>query len=178
MSADVILVVITFFSVVVAIVSTAIAYAQKKASTTVERLTQRDLSLTAYSNAVQGLLDLKKSFAENPEIFREQIRARDIEDAIPPSMRDSPATFLLYAGGMWKLSYVYSITRRWEELGLTEREKEGLKDEIKLWLTGLPGFYEVYQTHTRVFRAHNEDFLDFLELEVFNVFNEDLIQQQ
>lgn len=175
MSSNEILLVISFLAAAVAAVSAVFAYRQSKAATIDVHLTQQDLSLTAYSNAVQGLLDLKKSFAENPGIFLEQIRAGDIEDAIPASMRDNPATFLLFAGGMWKFSYVYSIMSRWKELGLTEREQEGLKAEIKLWMTGLPGFYEVYQAHTNVFRAHNEDFLDFLNRVVYT---EDFVQQR
>ncbi len=158
----------TLLGVAVAILSTALLRRQTESGEVSVQLTERDISLTAYSNAIQGLLGLKESFAEMPEFFKEQIRLGGNEEAIPESMRATPETFLLFAGGMWRFSYVFSIMSRWESLGLTPNERDGLKDEIVLWMHGLPGFFEVYKTHTSKLRAHNREFLDFLEQEVFN----------
>ena len=155
------------FSLAIALLSAAFSYAQTKAANTGAALTQRDLTLTAYSNAIQSLLSLKGSFAEQPDIFNEQVRAAQIQHVIPQSMQGDERKFLLFASAFWKISYVYSITERWKELGLTEAERDALKAEMILWLTGLPGFYEVYESHISKLKVHNKRFLQFLSQEVY-----------
>jgi hypothetical protein len=61
----------------------------------------RDLSLTAYANAIQGgILDLKKNFADRPEIFYAQMeRNQEMRSLIPDYMRDDIPAFLAFAGG-------------------------------------------------------------------------------
>jgi hypothetical protein len=128
------------------------------------RIARKDLTLTAYDHAVQGILDLKQTFAERPEIFAEQMRRNPgIRQFIPAYMQDDIPTFLAFAGGMWRFSYVYSVMQRWRKFKLTPKERDGLEKEMELWLVNIPGFYHVYQSHISRLRAHNEDFLKFLE---------------
>lgn len=167
MSIEVIGLLFSGLAVAIALLSVAFSYAQAKAANTGATLTQRDLTLTAYSNAIQGLLSLKSAFAEQPDIFNEQVKAAQIQHVIPISMQGDESKFLLFASAFWRLSYVYSITERWRELGLTEAERDALKAEMILWLTGLPGFYEVYESHINKLKVHNKRFLQFLSEEVY-----------
>jgi hypothetical protein len=144
----------------------------------VRELASRDLTLTAYANAIQGgILDLKRSFADRPEIFFDQMKMNPgINDLIPDYMREdvqSIPTFLIFAGGMWRLSYVYSVMERAEKLGLNEDEVQGLREEMELWLTGVPGFYHVYKTQVSKLRVHNPRFLTYLD----NLYNSDKFRE-
>lgn len=133
------------------------------------RETQKDLTLAAYSSAVRGILEIKEIFAQDHRIFETQMkREPSIQERIPDYMRNDVPAFLAFAGGMWRFSYVYSVMSRWRELGMTENEYRGLRAEMLLWLRGVPGFYDVYLTHTSYFKAHNPDFLRFLKEEVYN----------
>jgi len=132
------------------------------------RAAERDLTLTAYNNAIQeGILDLKHSFAERPEIFEKQVELNPEMRQYIPAYMDT-ATFLTFAGAMWRLSYVFSVWQRGENLGLSQAECDGLKNEILLWLRYVPGFYDIYRSHVSVLKVHNPDFLAFLENEVYN----------
>lgn len=144
------------------LLSNRIATRQKDIASSDLLTSQRDLSLSAYSQAIDRLLDLKADFAEQEIVFKEQMEKAGYMQVIPDSMKDDIPQFLLFASAMWKFSYVYSVTRRWEDFGWTENEKTGLENEIKLWLS-LPGFYEVYCSHVRALRVHNPDYLAFLE---------------
>jgi hypothetical protein len=130
-------------------------------------LASRDLTLTAYANAIQGgILDLKRSFAERPDIFHEQMEMNpEIRKLIPEYMqgKENIPKFLAFAGGMWRLSYVYSVMVRGSQLGLTESECKGLNNEMKLWLIHVPGFYHVYESQVSELKVHNPDFLEYLE---------------
>jgi hypothetical protein len=131
-------------------------------------LASRDLTLTAYANAIQGgILDVKRTFADHPEIFYRQMQMNPaINNLIPEYMREVKEgipTFLAFAGGMWRLSYVYSVMERGEMLGLNKDEIKGLNDEMQLWLTGVPGFYHVYKTQVEALKVHNKRFLDYLD---------------
>jgi len=127
------------------------------------------LTLSAYSAAIQGgILNLKGAFTDRPEIFTQQVQLNpDIEQLIPDYMRSDIPAFLAFAGGMWRLSYVHSVISRHDELGLRPEEYFGLKREMKLWLTDVPGFYDVYRTHTSQLGVHNLDFLNYLRTEVY-----------
>ena len=57
---------------------------------------------------------------------------------------------------------------RWKQLGLTKAERDGLEKEMKLWLLYIPGFHDVYMSHTSQMRAHNAEFLTYLATEVYN----------
>jgi hypothetical protein len=134
-----------------------------------KRIAARDLTLTAYSNAIQGIIALKNEFAVAPGIMERQIlQSPKIRDLIPASMEGDIPSFLVFAAGMWRLSYVHSVMTRWQELGLTEHERDSLKAEILLWLRGVPGFYDIYCTHFQNTRPLNKDFMNFLEEEAFN----------
>lgn len=127
---------------------------------------QRNLGLQSYAAAVAQLLSIKSRFAARPQVFEEQAqRAPELRAAIPPDM--STESFLMFAGAMWQFSFVYSVFSRADELGLSVAEKTGLKEEIKLWLQGVPAFESVYRRHTSVFKAHNPEFLEFLRTEVY-----------
>jgi hypothetical protein len=133
------------------------------------QISQGDLTLTAYAHAVQGILDLKRSFAERPLIFENQMNLnRQLKQYIPEYMQDDIPTFLTFAAGMWRFSYVYSVMKRPDQFGLTPKEVAGLEKEMRLWLEEVPGFYHVYERHTRQIGANNQDFLDFLNDEVYN----------
>jgi len=121
---------------------------------------EKSLGLTAYANAIQGgILDLKRTFFESHDIFAEQMKLNpDMQKYIPTDM--DIRTFLVFAGGMWRLSYVYSVMDQGEALGLNEDERIGLKKEMLLWLQHVPGFCEVYISHTSKMRAHNPGFLN------------------
>lgn len=130
---------------------------------------QKDLTLTAYAYAVQGILDLKRGFAEHPGTFEYQMELnRQMKQYIPEYMQDDIPTFLLFAAGMWRFSYVWSVKQRAHECGISPEEIEGLEKEMRLWLEEVPGFYHVYEKHTSQIGAHNPDFLDFLEKKVYN----------
>ena len=92
----------------------------------------------------------------------EQLTEMDSIEAVPESMREDPSRFLLFASGLWKISYIYSVAGRHRQLGLSKAESDGLISEAKLWLS-LPGFKDVYRTHTSRFRAHNRDFLEVFD---------------
>jgi hypothetical protein len=149
----------------IAIVSVVVAILAFIISALVAITARRDLTLTAYSNAIQGgILDLKRIFAEHPSIFRAQMEENPlIGELIPEHMREDIPTFLAFAGGLWRLSYVYSVWTRGRRLGLKKGECEGLRGEMDLWLTGLPGFYDVYLNHTSHLEAHNPAFKKYLE---------------
>lgn len=129
---------------------------------------QKDLSLTAYAYGVQGILDIKRGFADHPETFEQQMEInRQMKQFIPEYMQDDIPTFLLFAAGMWRFSYVWSVKQRANECGISPQEIEGLEKEMRLWLEEVPGFYHVYAKHTSQIKAHNPDFLRFLENEVY-----------
>lgn len=150
---------------IIAIAGVIVAIAAFMVSAWVAITAKRDLTLSAYSNAIRdGILDLKRVFAEHPKIFYAQMDQNPvIGDMIPESMRTDIPTFLAFAGGMWRLSYVYSVMTRGRQLGLNEDECNGLEGEMKLWLTGLPGFYDVYRSHTSQLQAHNPAFKKYLD---------------
>ena len=150
------------------LVSLGIAYWAGKVASSQKRVAERDLTLTAYANALQdGILGLKGTFAEHPEIFEKQVQLNpEIQKYIPSYM--DVLTFLTFAGGMWRLSYVFSVMRRGKSLGLTEAECVGLKKEMVHWLHAMPGFYDIYRTHINVVKVHNPEFLAFLEKDVYN----------
>jgi len=165
---DVIAVVLSFFAIIVSIVT--VLYTARYVKTA-----RKDLTLTAYNHAVYGILDLKRTFAEHGgTIFEEQMK-RDAEvetrnphhmsmkHFIPNYMQHNIPTFLAFAGGMWRFSYVYSVMQRWEELGMRKEEREGLEKEMRLWLEHVPGFRDIYKTHTSQLQAHNAEFLSFLK---------------
>lgn len=166
---------------VIAVAGIVIAVAAFVVSAWVAITARRDLTLTAYSNAIQGgILDLKRIFVEHPDIFYTQMDMNStIGKLIPDYMREDIPTFLAFAGGMWRLSYVYSVMSRGKRLGLNDDECKGLQGEMKLWLTGLPGFYDVYLTHTSQLKAHNPAFLVYLdELYGSEEFQEQLKERQ
>jgi hypothetical protein len=104
---------------------------------------------------------------DHAPVFEQQMLADPVNRKfVPPGM--DAETFLLFAGGMWRLSYVFSVWKRGEALGLTAGECAGLKAEMLLWLQGIPGFYAVYRAHTSELKAHNPDFLTFLVEDVYN----------
>lgn len=152
--------VIALFGVIVAIAAFTI-------SAWLALMARRDLTLTAYANAIQGgILDLKRTFAEHPDIFYEQMEMNPaIRQLIPEYMQgeENIPKFLAFAGGMWRLSYVYSVMIRGGRLGLKKSERDGLRGEMKLWLTGVPGFYHVYKSQVAKLQAHNPKFKDFLD---------------
>jgi hypothetical protein len=157
-------------STIAALAGVVIAVGALIISVRVATVSQKDLTLTAYANAIQGgILDLKRIFSEQPHIFEKQMELNsDIPEHIPDYMRNDIPTFLAFSGGMWRLSYMFSVWKRGEELGLSSGECEGLEKEMLLWLQHVPGFFDVYRTHTSAFRAHNPRFLEFLEEEVYN----------
>lgn len=124
-----------------------------------------ELSRIAYVEAIKCLLALKQNFAQNPELFIELMTESEALKYIPQQMQNNPKKFLLLAGGMWQLSYTFSVWNN-PNYGLSEGERDGLFAEMKLWL-GLEGFKEVYIYHTSQLRAHNPDFLKFLETEIY-----------
>ncbi len=150
---------------VIAVTGIVVAIAAFVTSIWVAVTARRDLTLTAYANAIQGgILDLKRIFAEHPDIFYEQMAMNPIIGSmIPDYMREDIPTFLAFAGGMWRLSYVYSVMSRGKQVGLKDEECKGLQGEMELWLTGLPGFYDVYLTHTSQLEAHNPAFKTYLD---------------
>ena len=128
--------------------------------------TEKELTLAAYHNSVQALIDLKQQFARQPELFRTQMESNPpMKDFIPTGM--GPEEFLTFARGMWQFSYIHSVWNRGERLGLTIAERDGLKNEMLLWLQGLPGFYQVYRVNVSVLRVHNQDFISFLETKAY-----------
>jgi hypothetical protein len=165
----------------IAIAGIAISIAAFAVSAWVALTARRDLTLTAYSNAIQGgILDLKRIFAEHPETFYAQMDMNPVLGSlIPEYMREDIPAFLAFAGGMWRLSYVYSVMTRGKRLGLKKEECEGLQGEMNLWLTGLPGFYDVYLAHTSQLEAHNPEFKKYLdELYSTEEFQEQLRRRQ
>jgi hypothetical protein len=132
---------------VIAVAGIVIAVAAFGISAWVAVMARRDLTLTAYANAIQGgILDLKRTFADRPDIFNEQMEMNpSIRDLIPEYMQGEKGIpkFLAFAGGMWRLSYVYSVMSRGNRLGLRATERQGLDEEMKLWLIHVPGFYHV-----------------------------------
>jgi hypothetical protein len=156
---------------VIAIAGVIVAIAAFAISVWVAVMARRDLTLTAYANAIQGgILDLKRGFADHPEIFYEQMEMNPaIRDLIPPYMqgKENIPKFLAFAGGMWRLSYVHSVMIRGRRLGLKKSEREGLDGEMKLWLIGVPGFYHVYKFQVSQLKAHNPKFKKYLE-KVYN----------
>lgn len=131
------------------------------------RSMEKDTTLKAYEMAIRGILDLKKSFAENPQVFDQQMNFEPDMKKLIPSYMDIP-TFLTFASGMWRLSFVYTAMKRGKEMGLNEKELEGIKREMVLWLRDVPGFYDIYVQHTQVLNVHNKDFLEFLENDVYD----------
>jgi hypothetical protein len=100
-----------------------------------------------------GILGLKGTFAQHPEVFEKQVDLNpEMRKFIPPYM--DTVTFLTFAGGMWRLSYVFSVWKRGEDLGLTKSECEGLRNEMLLWLQHVPGFYDIYRSHVSVLKVH------------------------
>jgi hypothetical protein len=157
---------------VIAVAGVIVAIAAFAISAWVAVTARRDLTLTAYSNAIQGgILDLKRTFAEHPEIFHRQMEMNPaIRDLIPDYMRGEKniPTFLAFAGGLWRLSYVYSVMIRGSRLGLRRGEREGLLGEMELWLIGVPGFYHVYKSQVcpladHGMLAHNPEFKKYLD---------------
>ena len=150
---------------VIAVAGIVVAFAALAVSVWVSITARRDLTLTAYSNAIHsGILDLKRVFAEHPDIFYRQMEMNsNIGDKIPGYMREDIPTFLAFAGGMWRLSYVYSVMHHGARLGLDKDERAGLQGEMELWLTGLPGYYDVYTAHTSQLEAHNPAFKKYLD---------------
>jgi hypothetical protein len=131
------------------------------------RNTEKEMALRAYETAIRGILDLKKSFADHPEVFDRQLSLEPkMRDLIPSYM--DPTTFLLFAGGMWRMSFVYTAWKRGEQMGVGKDELDAIEGEMKLWLQDVPGFYDVYVQHTEVLDVHNEDFLTYLKEEVYN----------
>src|SRR4051812_37112348 len=53
------------------------------------RETRKDLTLSAYANAVRGILEIKQAFAQHPQIFETQMeRDPSIKERIPDYMQD------------------------------------------------------------------------------------------
>jgi hypothetical protein len=155
-------------SVLIALVGLGVGFWAGRAAFGQKRLAEKDLTLTAYANALQdGILGLKGTFAQHPEVFEKQVDLNPaLRKFIPPYM--DTVTFLIFAGGMWRLSYVFSVWKRGEDLGLTKVECQGLRNEMLLWLQHVPGFYDIYRSHVSVLKVHNPEFLAFLEEEVYN----------
>ncbi len=157
------------FTTITAIVGLALAIMAIGISIWVALVAKNNLTLAAYSAAIQGgILNLKSTFAEDPEIFERQIgRNSDIAGLIPEYMIKEIPEFLAFAGGMWRFSYVFSVIRRRRSLGLSVSQYIGLRNEMELWLENIPGFYDVYRSHTSKLRAHDPAFLSYLESEVY-----------
>jgi len=140
-------------------------------------LAHRDLTLTAYSNALQEILAHKQLFREDPDIFEEQLNLRPkLKEWIPVGM--DTRTFLTFTMSYWRFSYIHSVMRRWKELGLTEEEGKALGREIKAWLWTLPGFRQVYDSFIVRANNHNPTFLKWLEEEVYSPGSPDVEQEE
>ncbi len=109
-------------STTLAIISVVIALFALLYSIRYTLLVKRDLTLTAYAEAVKGILEIKQNFADHHEIFEKQIeRNADIKQFIPDYMQHDIPAFLAFAGGMWRFSYVYSVMNdgnNWDSLRL------------------------------------------------------------
>lgn len=164
----------------VAILALVISLAAFLISLRQTQVGERGLTLTAYGQAVQMLLDLKNLFAKDALFFKSQITGdlvpgdvpprgakTPLLPTIPPSMSDKPEYFLIFAGAVWRFAYIYGVAWRASHLGVSKSEAEALKREILLWMRGLPGFYAVYCCHTVPANVQNEEFFEFLETYVF-----------
>ncbi len=100
-------------------------------------------------------------FKQEHALFDAQMKLAGLEKFLPEGM--DACDFLTFTNGFWRFSYVYSVMERWEELGLTKKERDGLEAEMRIWLEGIPGFREVYTHFIQYARNHNPAYLDWLE---------------
>jgi hypothetical protein len=122
--------------------------------------------LDSYLHAVESLVAVKRDFAEQAAIFeRHALTNPEIAKHVPKEM--DPKEFLLFASAMWRFSFAYSVSERWQQLGMRESERDALRGEMTLWLQGLGGFERVYRLHTSKLNAHNREFVAWLSREVF-----------
>jgi hypothetical protein len=149
--------VIAAVSFIVSLIAVAVSFLVARRQ---NALSAKDLTLTAYSTAVQGILGLKDIFRQDYQLFDDQMRIGGIEAYIPSGM-DS-RTFLTFTNGFWRFSYVFSVATR-KDLGLTKDEREGLEKEMRIWLQAIPGFKEVYTSFIKVAKNHNPEFLRYLD---------------
>lgn len=179
------LVIATIVSASIALIALGISCWVAWTNHTQRRIAEKDLTLTAYANAIQSILKLKQNFSDHPEIFEEQVKINPTMRNYIPAYMDT-STFLTFAGSMWQFSYVFSVWSRGEDLGLKEEERIGLKKEMLLWLENVPGFYDVYRSHVSILKVHNPEFLKFLD-EVYknrniqtidNIHEHNAVQQQ
>src|SRR5262249_19876035 len=107
-----------------------------------QRVAKKDLTLTAYNHALQGIIGLKEMFAEDEDkTFEKQLdRNPAVRNFIPSYMQNDIPAFLRFSSDFWRFSYVYSVMERGSTLGLTEEERQGLRGEMLIWLQDIPGF--------------------------------------
>lgn len=122
----------------------------------------KDLTLTAYSHAIQAILGLKDMFREHSDIFEKQVSLGPEFQALIPHGMDT-RTFLTFANAFWRLSYIYSVMVRWKELGLREEERQALEGEMRAWLLVSPGFRLVYEHFVVKVDNHNPKFKQWLK---------------
>jgi hypothetical protein len=143
------------FSLVAITVSFLVARRQNELAT-------KDLTLTAYSHAVQEILNMKDMFAERHEVFQKQVDLTPKLQVLIPDDMDS-LTFLTLTSNFWRFSYIYSVMVRWKELGLTRAERQALEGEMRAWLENVPGFRQVYKSFVVKANHHNPEFMDWLK---------------
>ncbi|MFL5626735.1 MAG: hypothetical protein ACJ788_14215 [Ktedonobacteraceae bacterium] len=153
--------IISVISISVAFVSVLISFGVLVATMRYTSLAKKDLTFTAYAQAVQAILTLKRTFAEKPGTFEAEINKNPTLGSFKPKNMNV-SDFLMFTSGFWQFSYVHSVMRRWKELGLTKNERDGLEKEMLIWLHEVPGFREVYDTLIRHGYNHNADFLEYL----------------
>jgi hypothetical protein len=73
-------------SVLIALVGLGIGFWAGRAAFGQKRLAEKDLTLTAYANALQdGILGLKGTFAQHPEVFEKQVDLKRCENSSRPT---------------------------------------------------------------------------------------------
>ena len=156
-----------YLTLLISIIAIAVSFWAAWVTSLQRRNAEKEMALRAYETAISGILDLKKSFADHPDIFDKQLSFDPNIKELIPNYMDS-TTFLIYAGGMWRLSFVYTAMKRGEEMGLNKNELKAIEAEMGLWLRDVPGFYDIYVQHTEVLNVHNVDFLNYLKEKVFD----------
>src|ERR1051325_7497721 len=89
---EIVTVVFSFSAIIISFWAAWVTSAQRRNS-------EKEMALRTYGEAIQGVLNLKRTFAERPTAFEKQMEfAPSIRELIPNYM-DTPS-FLTFAGGM------------------------------------------------------------------------------
>lgn len=124
---------------------------------------RQSLALETYDKAVRAVLELKADFAAHPEIFADQRSPTQTWERYEAEGMDAEE-FLLFAQGLWRLSYAYSVARRGQVAGLRRAETDALRREVKLWAL-FPGFHWIFEHYAEQVAVHNAEFrADFRRL--------------